>query len=90
MAGILHLNATGSGSIEVIVHGESGTAEVGDCHGETDIVLPCDIGNGRAGWVTVRGADTGCNPCPCVGPPCYPDPSADESGTWGAIKAMFR
>jgi hypothetical protein len=90
LAGILQLEAPSPGRVEVIVHGESGTAEVGDCYAGTDIVLPCDLGNGRAGWVTVIGRIPGCNPCPCVGPPCHLPPSANERDTWGTIKALYR
>jgi hypothetical protein len=88
-AGILGLVPTTPGRVEVTTSGETGTAEVLDCHLGIDIVLPCDIGNGRAGWVSVQDADGGCNPCPCVGPPCYLPPSATVIDTWSSIKALF-
>jgi hypothetical protein len=90
LAGILALDASSPGRVEVIVHADAGTAEVGDCYGGTDIVLPCNLGNGRAGWVSVEFPDAGCNPCPCVGPPCHLPPSANEKDTWGTIKAIYR
>lgn len=88
-AGILQLFPTSPGYVEVVVHPVTGTAEVLDCWGAVDLVLPCvQGGNGRAGWVSVGLAD-GCNPCPCVGPPCIL-PSATESDSWGAIKNLFK
>lgn len=90
VAGILQLLPVTPGEVKVTVHGITGTAAVLDCHGGEDIVLPCHVGNGRAGWVSVMGVDPGCNPCPCVGPPCYLPPSAAENDTWGGIKVLFR
>lgn len=91
LGGVLILNAATPGQVLITIHGERGTAGVDDCHGGFDLVLPCETGNGRAGWVTVgAGPDPGCNPCPCVGPPCYQPPSSTGGNTWGAIKSLFR
>lgn len=90
LSGVLTLQATTPGQVLVTIHGGRGTAGVDDCHGGFDLVLPCDIGNGRAGWVSVMDVDVGCNPGPCVGPPCYLPPSTAGSGTWGSIKSLFR
>jgi hypothetical protein len=58
-----------------------------------DHVLPYPeiggIGNGRAGYVDVGGGE-GCNPCFCVGPPCWPEANPVEDATWGKIKSMYR
>lgn len=88
--GVLALMPTSPGIVSVIPHGTANVARVDDCHGTTDIVLPCTVGNGRAGWVTVCMFSPGCNPCPCVGPPCYEVPSATEPNTWGAIKSLYK
>jgi hypothetical protein len=91
LSGVLTLHAITPGQVLVTIHGERGTAGVDDCHAGFDLVLPCGIGNGRAGWVTVGpGPDAGCNPCPCVGPPCYQPPSAAEGSAWSEIKALFK
>jgi hypothetical protein len=90
IAGILGLIPTSPGQVKVIEHAMNGTAQVFDCYGEFDIVLPCEVGNGRAGWATVVGPDLGCNPCPCVGPPCYQPPSGVDRTQWGAVKGLFR
>jgi hypothetical protein len=88
--GILQLIPTSPGQVLITTHSTLGQARVDDCHGTSDVVLPCNIGNGRAGWVTIVGPDAGCNPCPCVGPPCYLPPSGTEPGSWGMIKALYR
>ena len=69
--GILTLLPTSPGAVSVIPHGETCTAEVGDCFWDVDLVLPTPMGNGRAGRVGVGLPGAGCNPCPCVGDPCY-------------------
>jgi hypothetical protein len=89
VAGILELNATSAGMVEVVAHSGRGTAGVDDCFGGFDLVLPCDLGNGRAGWVGIGAVGAGCNPCPCVGPPCHTSPSSSDRTTWGNIKSLF-
>lgn len=88
--GILTLIPTSPGQVKVTVHGGIGAAKVQDCHNTFDTVLPCTIGNGRAGWVSIGIRDPGCNPCPCVGPPCYPPPSGTDHASWGAVKVLYR
>lgn len=88
--GILTLLPTSPGQVRVITHGGINVARVDDCHGRFDVILPCNVGNGRAGWVSIAIRDPGCNPCPCVGPPCYLPPSGTEPSTWGTIKSLYR
>ncbi len=88
--GILTLVPTSPGQVKVIIHSGIGFARVDDCHGTFETILPCNIGNGRAGWVSIGIREPGCNPCPCVGSPCYLLPSGNEPGTWGMIKTLYR
>jgi hypothetical protein len=94
-AGILTLAAGGPGRVSVFEHPGCRCAGIGDCVGGANIVYPPDaFGNGRAGWVDVNTMDAfGCNPCPCVGPPCYPATAVErgeESDSWSEIKLLFR
>jgi hypothetical protein len=77
------------GPVFILPHPDTGVAGVYNCMPTLDIILPDTIGNGRAGYVYIGGQD-GCNPCFCVGPPCWPYPAAVEDETWGGIKAMYR
>ncbi len=93
-AGILSLFATGPGRVSVFEHPVAGWAGVGDCIGGANIVYPLSAhGNGRAGWVDVNMVEgVGCNPCPCVGPPCYSTTAVPEKDgdTWSHVKSLFR
>jgi hypothetical protein len=68
--------------------------EVNGCYPQGfDHVLPYPeiggIGNGRAGWIGVL--EEGCNPCFCVGPPCWPEETNPvQPSTWGKIKNLYR
>ncbi|MCK4546469.1 MAG: PPC domain-containing protein [Candidatus Eisenbacteria sp.] len=87
--GVLALMPTSLGEVRVIEHAGIGRAEVADCHGGSTVLLPCEIGNGRAGYVAVGGGQ-GCNPCPCAGFPCYEVPSGLRNETWGSVKSLFK
>jgi hypothetical protein len=77
------------GRVYVKEHPDTGLAGVYNCIPTLDPVLPLPIGNGRAGYVHI-GPANGCNPCFCVGPPCWPEASPTETQSWGKIKAMYR
>jgi len=99
--GVLTLLPTSPGRVRVWFG--NGSAGVWDCANHEinacyyqgyNRVLPYPeiggTGNGRAGYVEVGGGD-GCNPCFCVGPPCWPEePNPVETSTWGKIKSMYR
>jgi hypothetical protein len=91
--GILSLIPMSPGRVYVWMHPTTGVAGVYNCSNPPviDEVLPWEtVGNGRAGWVDVAGG-LGCNPCYCVGPPCWPEETNPvEDATWGSIKAMYR
>jgi hypothetical protein len=92
VAAILMLYPMSPGEVWVTAHGVTGKAEVHDCYGGTDAVIPCHpAGYNRAGWLSVLGVGFGCNPCPCVFSDCiYDTPSGAGRDTWGAIKSLFR
>jgi hypothetical protein len=102
--GILTLVPTSPGRVRVWYDMDTGAPtgvwdcavhEVNGCMVQGfDHILPYPeiggIGNGRAGYVEVGGGQ-GCNPCFCVGPPCWPEePNPVEDSTWGKIKGMYR
>jgi hypothetical protein len=68
--GILQVIPTSAGVVKLIPHSQTGRAGVVDCQMGFDAVLPCGIGNGRAGWASI--APAGCNPAACAGNRCYP------------------